>query len=328
VDSILADRRRGGSYRHLFEFADRVRPAGLNKTALEALIKAGALDGIDTNRRKLLHVAEAALLFADSANKNRLAGQDSLFGGGGSEPASVSYPVLPDAEVESRSDRLAMEKEVLGIYVSDHPLRGHETTLKSASTHSCDLIGEQEDGTYVKIAGVIAGLRTIVTKKSGEKMASLILEDFSGQITVTAFPGTYAKVKENLAKDTVVQMTGFVSHRELRGEKLIEVRLDDLKPLEPTLEFGRNGESNAEGLVEISLRRATPNQLLTLKQLIVDNPGSYEVRIQILDEELGEPIEITHHVKPTTDFLSRVRNQVTSAKVNVLEWHGVKMIAS
>ena len=328
VDSILVDRSKGGHYRHLFEFADRVRPAALNKTALEALIKAGALDGIDHNRRKLLRVAEASLVFADTANKNRLAGQDSLFGGGGSEPAAVSYPVLPDTESESRSDRLAMEKEVLGIYVSDHPLRGHEATLKSASTHTCDLIEEQEDGTYVKLAGVIAGLRTIVTKKSGEKMASLVLEDFSGQITVTAFPGTYAKVRENLIKDTVVQMTGFVSHREMRGEKTVEIRLEDVKPLEPTLGFDRIIDSNAEGLVEILLRRATPRQLLTLKQLIVDNPGSYEVRIQVMDEDSDMPIEITHHVKPSSDFLDRIAKQVANAKVNVQEWKGMKISAN
>ena len=325
VDSILAEREKGGDFRHLFEFADRVRPSGLNKTALEALIKAGALDGIDPNRRKLLHVAEAALVFADTANKNRLAGQDSLFGGG-TEPAAITYPVLPDVESESRSDRLAMEKEVMGIYVSDHPLRGHESTLKSACTHTCDSIEELEDGTYVKLAGVIASLRTMVTKKSGEKMASLILEDFSGQTTVTVFPGTYAKVRENLVKDTVVQMTGFVSHREMRGEKQVEIRLDDVKPLEPTLGFDRIGVSNAEGLVEILLRRATPRQLLTLKQLIVDNPGSYEVRIHVLDEEQPDPIEITHHVKPTTDFLTRVASHVANAKVNVQEWNGVKMI--
>jgi hypothetical protein len=121
-------------------------------------------------------------------------------------------------------------------------------------------------------------------------------------------------------------MTGFVSHREMRGEKQVEIRLDDVKPLEPTLGFDRIGVSNAEGLVEILLRRATPRQLLTLKQLIVDNPGSYEVRIHVLDEEQPDPIEITHHVKPTTDFLTRVASHVANAKVNVQEWNGVKMI--
>ncbi|MBC8065412.1 MAG: DNA polymerase III subunit alpha, partial [Chlorobia bacterium] len=108
VEAIIKERESAGSFRHLFEFTDRVKTAGLNKTALEALIKAGALDGIDPNRRKLLNVAEAALMFADSANKNRLAGQDSLFGGGKeSESSAISFPVLPDSEDNTRSERLA-----------------------------------------------------------------------------------------------------------------------------------------------------------------------------------------------------------------------------
>jgi DNA polymerase III subunit alpha len=326
VDAIIADRKENGPFRHLFELADRLKPAGLNKTALEALIRAGALDGIDPNRRKLLHMAEAALMFAENANKNRLAGQDSLFGGTETGPASVSYPILPDAEVEGRTERLAMEKEVLGIYVSDHPLRGHESTLRAASSHSCEAIAELDENSFVKLAGVIAGLRTIVTKSKGERMATLILEDFSGQAGLIAFPATYAKLKDFMIKDTVVQVTGYVMHREMRGEKSIEIRIEDVKPLEPVLDFGRPKETNAEGLVQIKIKRATPRQLLQLKQIIDENPGSYEVTIEILTEESAAPIELIQHVKPSTEFKEQVEKQVANAKVNVQDWNGTQIV--
>ncbi len=326
VDGIIAEREHAGPYIHLFEFADRTRNAGLNKTSLEALIKAGALDGIDPNRTKLLHYAEAALMFADNNNKNRLAGQDSLFGEGESGSAAVSYPILPEAEPESRSDRLAMEKEVMGIYVSDHPLRGHESTLRASSTHTCDSIEELEDNAFVKLAGVIASLRTIVTKQSGKKMATLTLEDFSGQIGLIAFPAVYEKLKEVLVKDTVVQVSGFVMHREMRGEKSVEIRIEDVKPVQTTMEFDRPKETNAQGLVKISIKRATPTQLLQLKELIEQNPGSYEVSIEVLTDDAAPSIPITHHVKPSPEFKAMVERQVVNAKVNVQDWKGMEIV--
>jgi len=320
VDAIIKEREKEGPYRHLFEFAERVKPAGINKTALEALIRAGALDTIDTNRSKLLAMAEPALIFAETANRNRLAGQDSLFGGDAAESDAVSYPILPDADQESRSDRLAMEKEVMGIYVSDHPLRGHETTLRQSQTHTCDAALELDENTFVKLAGVIAGIRTIVTKSKGERMATLILEDFSGQIGLIAFPAVYAKLRDFLVKDTVVQVTGYVMQREMRGEKSIEIRLEDVKPLEGRLDFGPPKESNAEGLVQIRIKRATPRQLLQLKHLIDENPGSYEVIIEILDDDLALPVELVQHIRPSEDFLKSIKQNVHSATVEIQSW--------
>ncbi len=328
VEAIIRDRDENGPYTHLFEFADRVKPAGLNKTAMEALIRAGALDGIDMCRTKLLHMAEAALVFAENANRNRLAGQDSLFGGDSDTPEVLSYPILPDAEMESRSDRLAMEKETMGIYVSDHPLRGHENTLRQAATHKCEAVAELEENTFVKVAGVIAGVRTIVTKSKGEKMATITLEDFSGQIGAIAFPATYSKLRELLVKDSVVQLSGFVMIREMRGERSVEIRVDEVKPLEGTLDFGHPKESNAEGLVQIKLRRATPRQLLQLKHLIDENPGSYEVMIEVADDEFALPIELIQHVKPSDDFLQRIKKQVLSASVEVSHWKGMELVPS
>jgi len=106
-----------------------------------------------------------------------------------------------------------MEKEVMGIYVSDHPLRGHERTIMANATHTCAAALELEDGVPVKLAGVLAKLRTIVTKSEGKRMASFVMEDFTGQAGAIVFPGNYEKLKDILVKDSVVQVSGFVMHR-------------------------------------------------------------------------------------------------------------------
>jgi DNA polymerase III subunit alpha len=316
VEAILKEREENGPFTHLFEFCERTKPLGLTRLAAEALIRAGALDAIEPNRRRLLLSLDGAMQYAENMNRSRLAGQDSLFGEA-SGPASTAYPPLAEAEMPGRSELLAMEKEVMGIYVSDHPLRGHERLIAQSGTHSCASVAELEDGTPVKLAGVIAALRTIVTKSKGEKMASLTLEDFTGQVGAIAFPATYAKLKDVLVKDTVVQLSGYVMHREMRGEKSVEVRVEDLSPLEPTLDLGYTRGGGSAGVVAIRVPRATETQVLKLRQIVDEHPGDFELLIQILPEENFPPIYAVQHVKPTEAFLQAIANAVPRAEVKV-----------
>lgn len=306
VGEIVKERVANGPYSHLFEFCDRLKPHGLNKSAVEALVKAGALDAIDRNRRKLLDKVDAALQFADQANRDRLAGQDSLFGGGEGEAPALRYPPIPDADSYSRSEILALEKEVMGIYVSDHPLRGLERVLKLNSTHACGQIEETAEGSFVKLAGVIAGLRSMVTKNSGERMATLVLEDFTGQSGGIVFAKTYQKLRDVLVKDTVVQLTGYVMHRERGAEKTIEVRVEDVKPLEPGLDLGPLGEDAPAKLARVTLARATTAQLDLLVDILDRYPGDYEVQLQILPEDSHAPIYPGRHINPFGSFVAEI----------------------
>jgi DNA polymerase III subunit alpha len=315
VEAIIRDREKNGPYTHLYEFMDRTKPCGVNRSALEALIKAGAFDSVDRNRRKLLDLVDAAVMFADTNNRSRLAGQDSLFGGDAADSSMPSYPVLPDAEPFTRSETLAMEKEVMGIYVSDHPLRGMEKLVQQAATHTCGVIPELEDGAPVRLAGVIAGLRTIITKQTGQKMATLVLEDFSGQTGVIVFAATYAKLQEMLVKDTVVKVKGTVMHRERQGEKTIEVRLEEIESLEPTLALSPT--SGSAGLIDIMLNRATESQLRELRYVLQRHPGTYDVRIQILPVETGFSFFASQTVEPCKALLEDLRALLPNAEVTV-----------
>ncbi len=315
VDAIIAERQKNGPYVHLYEFCDRVRHAGLNRTAAEALIRAGALDGIDLNRKKLLAYVEGALQYADTQNRSRLAGQDSLFGDD-ADSGPMSFPPLPDVEMATRSEILVMEKDVMGIYVSDHPLRGHEKIVAKSSTNTCASIVELEENAFVKLAGVLAKMRQITTKSEGKKMATLTLEDFSGQANLIAFPATFEKLREVLVKDSLVQVTGYTMHREMRGEKSIEIRLEDVKPLEDSL-FPESGGASSAGIVTISIWRATESQMFKLRRVIEEHPGEYELLIQIVEGGTTVPIYLPHHVNPTETFMKAVSLGLTRCELGI-----------
>ena len=319
AEGIINERIENGPYTHLYEFAERAKPLGVNRTALDALIKAGAFESVEPNRRKLSEVMEGALNFADTTNRSRLAGQDSLFEGGG-ENEMPTYPVIPNCEPYLRREILAMEKEVMGIYVSDHPLRGYESLLGMSSTHNCLSILELDDGKSVKLAGVIAGLRTSITKSKGEKMAMMTLEDFSGQASITVFPATYAKFQDHLVKDAVVKASGVVMHRERPGnggDKTIEIRLEDIQPLEPTLGLDVSRMADSAGMVLIKVDRATRPEMERLRDVLKSHPGEYEVQLQIMpicDESLQF---LPYTVDPNQQFSSAVVRAVPQAKMEV-----------
>lgn len=317
VNAIIADRIINGQFKHLYEFAERLKPHGINRTALEALIKAGALDSIDSNRNKMLEWADGALSFADSANRNRLAGQVSLFGEG--ESSGPSYPPLPEVTSAGRSEILAMEKEVMGIYVSDHPLRGYERAIGAAARNTCASIHEMEEGAKVKLAGVIANLKPVMTKK-GERMATMMIEDFTGQAGVTVFPATFQKVFDFLVRDSVVKVGGTVMHRERQnGDKSIEVRLEEIEPLDGVINFS-GASCDAAGHVLITLRKATQEQLAKLREVLHQHPGDFEVAVQILPQETNLPVYVPFTIAPQNGFKTAIKSVLPDAKIEV---HGV-----
>jgi len=316
AQGIIDDRAAEGPYTHLFNFAERLKPYGMNRGALENLVKAGALDSIEKNRRVHVEVLDGALVFADNANRNRLAGQESLFGEA-VDDGQPHYPPLPTAEPYSRSELLAQEKEVMGIYVSDHPLRGYERAIVAAVSHQCVAVPELDDGRSVKLAGVIAGLRTSITKSQGKKMASMILEDFSGQVPVTVFPATYEKLSHHLVKDTVVKISGTVMHRERPGsggEKTVEIRLEDISPME---QLGLEIPVNGSHTIQIQVSRATRPQLSRLMDTLRKHPGTAEVQLQFLPVDQHLPIYVPVSVHPNSDLVRQIKAIVPTSEVKL-----------
>ncbi|MCW5944067.1 MAG: DNA polymerase III subunit alpha [Fimbriimonadaceae bacterium] len=316
------------AFTHLYEFCERTRHLGMNKTALEALIRSGAFDSIEPNRNKLLDVAEAGLAFADSMSRSRLGGQESLFDDAGPATSEVPhYPILPDQPPPTRAQNLAWEKEVMGIYVSDHPLRGYRQVLEKASSHTCASVPETEDGTTVRLAGVIAGIRTMVSRRSGERFAQITLEDFTGQADCMVFAKIYSRVKDRLLKDSVVKVKGTVSHRDRRdasGEREIEVRVDEVERVDEPLDLGLEAEENV-GRVVLRLARAVPKQLLAIRRVCERYPGTHEVIVQVLPETEILPLHTDRFVNPSEAFRTDLHAAVPSAKIEIVDAGGTPL---
>lgn len=322
----LIEEREEKPYRHMYEFAERTRPFGLNKTAMDALVKSGALDSMEPNRAILLENLEGALAFGDLSLREKLAGQDSLFGEGDGS-AKLAYPTLPHSEPLDKSQVLAMEKEVMGVYLSDHPLRGYERALTRHSTHSCSSVVEQDEQVTVRLAGVVANVREIVTRSKGERMATIVLEDLSGQASCTLFPATYLKFKGLVSKDSVVRLKGTISHRERPGsggEKQIEVLVDEMAFL-PAPDPETEPDAAIEGTVYVRILRATKAQLQSFVKLVEAFPGSYEVLVQFSENANAQPIVLVHRVSPSEEFLSRARTSLSHAEVQVVSHDNVFM---
>ncbi len=279
VQAILAERAENGNSTNLYQFCERIRPHGLNKTGLDSLIKSGALDSIDENRATNIEFLEAALMFATDLTRDRAMGQDSLFISDDDDSTSITYPTLPAATPLSRSEKLALEREVLGIYVSDHPLRGLERILSKQATHSCGDIAELDEGQSVKLSGVIASTRAILTK-AGKKMMSLTLEDFSGIARCIVFASSYEKYRDILHKDKLVVIHGEITINERGGEKSSEIRLFEVKELDGSLDLVLD-ETPMSGSIVIKVGRSTQTDLIRLLALLRDHPGDHEAYIQI-----------------------------------------------
>lgn len=222
AEAIVAERKARGPYRDLANFLDRVSHKNLNRKSLEALAKAGALDSLYPNRSVIVGNLDALVEYHRERGKN-VHGQDSLFG---HLPTAASTLNLKPAPELSEKEKLAWEKELLGLYVSGHPLNKYQEkfaqakqTIKSAAT--------LKDGELITCGGLVEEVKEILTKKGG-RMAFIRLVDFTDSIELVAFSDVYQKYKEILTVDNCIAVRGRVSFRGDDPSIVIEAA----KPLE------------------------------------------------------------------------------------------------
>ena len=221
VNVILANRREEGPFQGLEDFCDRVDLRQVNKRALECLIKVGALDRFG-RRRQLLDVLDQMMARSAANQSARESGQISMFDlmGDAGQPQAVPIQLPPVEEAKSR-ERLLWEKELLGVFASSHPLQQLNVDLSAIVTCSCAELNESYDERTVTVAGMIASIRTTLTKKS-DKMAFVQLEDLQGQCEVVVFPRTYQEFHEQLEQDRVVLVKGKAQSRNGRTSVLAD----------------------------------------------------------------------------------------------------------
>jgi len=223
VDAILAERERGGPFRSFDDFCRRVDLKALNKRVLESLIKAGALDDFGP-REQLLAGLDSVLAAAQAAQRAEARGQSSLFdlmsGAGDGEAAAVQTPLPPVPPVAPR-ERLRWEKEALGFFLSDHPFQEAARWLRHRVTATTAALSEAPIGEKVVLAGVLSGVRRIVTKRK-ETMLVAQLEDLHGSIELVVFPRTLERTADLWRDDAIVIVEGKLDQKQLgRDERAI-----------------------------------------------------------------------------------------------------------
>jgi DNA polymerase-3 subunit alpha len=278
VASIAATREEKGRFADFYDFLRKVEPVACNKKTVESLIKAGAFDSLGDPRRGLLNVHAEAIDSFMLTKRNEAHGQFDLFssdgpGDDGADGGEVTVtPSIPIGEWD-KSVLLQYEREMLGLYVSDHPLFGVEHVLAAATDLTiAGLTGSDDrpDGSHVTIGGLVSGLQRKVTKK-GDVWAIATIEDLEGAIEVMFFPQTYQLFATSLAEDAIVLVKGRLDRRD-DVPKLIAMELSLLDVSE-----GPRGPV----VISLPVARCTPPVVERLKEVLGTHPGATEVHLRL-----------------------------------------------
>ncbi len=220
VQDIIAAREEQGEFTSFLDFMEKVPASVCNKRTIESLIKAGSFDPLGETRRALVTIHEDAVDEVIQIKRNEAAGQFDLFSaiddGGGAGPASSLSTEVPQLVEWDKKDKLSFEREMLGLYVSDHPLAGLEHVIAQAAEHEIGPLKEDPasvDGQQVVLAGLVTGVSRKVTK-AGKTWAIVTLEDRTGETEVNFFPAAYQAASVVLAEDLLVSIRGRAQERE------------------------------------------------------------------------------------------------------------------
>jgi DNA polymerase-3 subunit alpha len=272
VERIIAERQQGGAFSDFYDFCARVEPSVLNKRTVESLIKAGAFDTLGHPRQGLCLVFEQIVDRTLARRREADQGVMSLFGdlADGGEPLfdDARLPI-PDQEF-SKPVRLAFEKEMLGLYLSDHPLKGVEPAL---ARHSDATIAEVREGAREGevrwVGGVVTGVVRKYTKR-GDLMATFVLEDLVSSIEVWVFPRTMTEVAHLLSDDAIVCVKGRLDLRDEQPKLVcMEIKRPDLNTTDQPLHL------------QVPVHALTDDRLESLKRLLGEHPGPSPVLLHV-----------------------------------------------
>ena len=301
VDGIRTAREQKGAFVSFHDFLNKVPIPVANKRTVESLVKAGAFDSLGATRRALVEIHEDAIDAAISQKRAEANGQvgfdfDSLW----EEPLPLNR--VPDRPEWSKRDKLAFEREMLGLYVSDHPLAGLELQLaKHASLTITDLLtGEvAADGETVTVAGLITGVQHRTARNSGNQYGIMQLEDFGAEVTVMFLGKTYREFSPALVNDSVVVVRGRVNTRD------DGIGLHAVSMFSPDL-----GQSLGSGPLVISVPefRATTDVVSALNDVLIRHSGDNEVRLKLVKGQTARMFEIPYPVSVSADLYGELKS--------------------
>ena len=319
IAAIIAERKEHGAFVSLSDFLKRARSRNFNKKSWEALVKSGAL-GQFGERNQMLAATENVLEYARGQAKSAAAGQVTLAFGSSGTPEEIRLPEAPPA---TDQDKLSWEKELLGLYVTSHPLRSHAENLKKYCT-PVSQISANEEGSSKTLGGILTRIQNIVTKK-GEPMCFADLEDESGKVELVVFPSVYSANRPLLALDQIVLIRGKVSEKDGEPKILVDA-IKSIHDPDPSFSPSSPGEGRMPGgqersktynlqlttapkLLKIRIpSSASPDLFQKLKPLFSANPGPVAVSLVIPDREgTAREVKTNFTVNNTLEFKTELR---------------------
>ena len=314
IESIIAERKAGGPYVDLSDFIHRLPGKDVNKRVVENLIKSGAFDSFPANRRQMMLIYGQIMDEAAQKKKTELAGQMSLFDFAAEEDKEAFKVKIPVVAEYNKGDLLAFEKEVLGFYISGHPLEEYEEQWKRGISHvTTDFLPPEEgelpkvhDGERATVGGMIT-TKTMKATKTNKMMAFITIEDLVGTVEVIVFPRDYEKIGKMLNVDDKVFVSGRISAEEDRASKMI---LESIRPFsEPKKELWIQFTDVEE------FKRREPELLST----IMDSEGSDSVIIYVKKEKMKKVLPASRNIKITDGLLGRLYQIFGEKNVKAVE---------
>jgi DNA polymerase-3 subunit alpha len=310
VDSIVKARTETGKFGSLYDFCERVDLGAVNRRMIESFIKAGAMDSLEGTRSQLLAVIDSAMETGARAQKDRDSGQSGLFASLMEEQAPSDHP-LPKVPDWTSQDKLSAEKEILGFYVSGHPLDQFMDKVNELATYRSGNLEGLAKGTEVALCGILTGV--LRRRNKDQKLwASMQLEDLEGAVEAMVFTTQYERLEKSLIEDKAVLVRGLVLPEENAPPK---ISVQDIVPLEVA-------RLNLPSLISIRVPvngSGDADRAGALQKLFTNKPGATEVRLRLeKSRDFSVIIDIAAKVRPDKEFCSEVKRICGSEAMEIL----------
>ncbi|WP_428936848.1 DNA polymerase III subunit alpha [Fontivita pretiosa] len=323
VEAILQERRKSGPFTSIYDFCERVDLRSVNRATIEALVKCGAFSSISPKRAPLLHVLERAIEMGQQSQQDRRSGQMSMFAATSAATSTSATHralagALPDIDELPSAELLKFEKELLGFYITSHPLTEHQMALEHFSTATTREAMNYREGVELTVGGMITRVKKSLVKNgrnAGSQMANITLEDLEGQIDATIWSDQYADLTRRYPDLLTVERIVFVKGKIDRRRETPCIIVNDIIPIEEAI-----GRLTTAIAVKLDHTRHTPATVAELAPLLKQYPGNLRVYLQVETAQtqkvllqLGRELS----VRPSRQLIQAVEHLLGSGTVQL-----------
>jgi DNA polymerase-3 subunit alpha len=302
IESVMKAREAEGKFENLFDFCRRVDLRLVNKKCLEGLVQAGAFDSFEGHRAQFFENIERAANFGASHQENNASGQGGLFDFGDATQMKITYPALPPIAQWSEHDKLMREKNVLGFFVSGHPLSRFEQEVKEFSNVQFGELSGFKNASTARACGIVTSVRKKIDKR-GNTMAFVTMEDFTGRAELIVFSDPFAKFQQHLHPDSMVMVSGKGEVNEPVSGGILKIIVQEVFPMEKVRE-----KFTKSIILSINVNDVKENTIVELRKLLEKNKGNCACYFDVVDDAKRKKYQTTKFkVEPTEEFMNEAK---------------------